>query len=166
VELFLNSKSLRIKETNTDNEFIAVWEVPYQPGELKAVATVGETVKAEHILATAGEPVKINLSADRNSISANGQDLSYITFELVDENGIRNPKAENLLQFEMKGPGEIVAVANSNPMSTESFRQPQRKAWQGRGLVIIKSQKQAGEIVLRVKSDGVEQNEIKIRSKK
>jgi len=164
VELFLNGESLGTKETNADNEFIALWEVPYQPGELKAVATNGEIVTAEHILATAGKPVKINLSADRKRISANGHDLSYITYELLDENGIRNPKAENLLQFGMEGPGEIIAVANSNPMSTESFRQPQRKAWQGRGLVIIKSQKQAGEIVLRVKSDGVEQNKIKIRS--
>jgi len=164
VELFLNGESLGTKDTNTDNEFIAVWEVPYQPGELKAVATNGEIVTAEHILATAGKPVKINLSADRKRISANGHDLSFITYELLDENGIRNPKAENLLQFGMEGPGEIIAVANSNPMSTESFRQPQRKAWQGKGLVIVKSQKQAGKIVLRAKSDGVEQNEIKIRS--
>jgi len=166
VELFLNGESLGIKETNTDNEFIAVWEVPYQPGELKAVAKDGETVKAEHILATAGKPVKLNLSADRNSISATDQDLSYITFELVDENGIRNSKAENFLQFEIEGPGEIVAVASSNPMSTESFQQPQRKAWQGKGLVIVKSQKKAGEIVLRAKSDGIEPAEIKIESKK
>ncbi|MBW6534233.1 MAG: DUF4982 domain-containing protein [Mariniphaga sp.] len=164
VELFLNGKSLGIKETHTENEFIAVWEVPYEPGELKAVAKNGETEKAEHILATAGEPVKINLVADRKIISANGQDLSYITFELLDENGIRNPKAENLLQFEIEGPGEIVAVASSNPMSAESFQQPQRKVWQGRGLVIIKSRKQHGEIVLRAKSDALLPAEIKIES--
>jgi beta-galactosidase len=164
VELFLNGESLGTKETNADNEFIAVWEVPYQPGELKAVARNGETVKAEHILNSAGSPSKILLTADRTKLLANRQDLSYITFELLDENGIRNPKAENLLQFELEGPGEIIAVASSNPMSTESFQQPQRKAWQGRGLVIVKSAKESGEITLRVKSDGLETAEVKLIS--
>ncbi len=164
VELLLNGESLGMKETNVDNEFTAVWEVPYQPGELKAVAMAGENVTAEHVLKSAGAPAKIQLTADRTKLSANGQDLSYVTFELLDENGFRNPKAENLVQFEIGGPGEIVAVASSNPMSTESFRQPQRKAWQGRGLVILKSVKEGGEINLLVKSDGLETAEIKLSS--
>ena len=164
VELFLNGESLGIKETNADNAFIAVWEVPYQPGELKAVATAGENVIAEHVLKSAGAPARIQLTADRTKLSANGQDLSFITFELLDENGIRNPKAENQIRFEISGPGEIAAVASSNPMSTESFRQPQRNAWQGRGLVILKSGKESGEITLLVKSDGLEAAELKIFS--
>ncbi|MEE4285007.1 MAG: glycoside hydrolase family 2 TIM barrel-domain containing protein [Mariniphaga sp.] len=164
VELFLNGESMGTKETNSDNEFMAVWNIPFQPGELKAVAMVDENVKAEHVLKSANTPAKIQLTSDRTKLFANGQDLSFITFELLDENGIRNPKAENLIQFEIEGPGEIVAVASSNPMSTESFQQTQRKAWQGRGLVIIKSQNRAGEIVLRAKSDGMLPAEIKIES--
>jgi beta-galactosidase len=164
VELFLNGESMGTKETNSENEFMAVWNIPFQPGEMKAVAMDGENVKAEHVLNSAGAPAKIQLTSDRTKLFANGQDLSYITFELLDENGIRNPKAENLLHFEIEGPGEIVAVASSNPISTESFQQTQRKAWQGRGLVIIKSQNRAGEIVLRAKSDGMLPAEIKIES--
>jgi beta-galactosidase len=164
-ELFLNGKSLGVKETNHKNQFIATWQVPYQSGELKAVGYDGEKEKATHILKTAQSPVQLKLTADRLEIQSNGQDLSFITVEVLDENGIRNPMAENLVNFEISGPGKIVAVASSNPMSTESFQQPHRKAWKGRCLVIIKSEKIAGEIVLTAKSEGFPNSELVIVSK-
>jgi beta-galactosidase len=75
--------------------------------------------------------------------------------ELTDAQGVRNPKAENLVRFEIKGPGAIVAVGNANPVSTESYQRPQRKAWQGRCLVIIKSGQQAGDITLTAAAEGM-----------
>ena len=87
---------------------------------------------------TAKQTSKIKLSADRSTIKADGQDLSYITVELTDANGIRNPKAENLLKFKIEG-GTIAGVGNANPVSLESYQLPQRKAWQGRCLVIVRS---------------------------
>jgi beta-galactosidase len=50
-------------------------------------------------------------------------------------------------------------------MSIESFQQPQRKAWKGRCLVIVKSEKKAGEIVLKAKSEGLPDSQIVIQSK-
>lgn len=165
LELFLNGKSLGIKGTNGENKFIATWQVPYQSGELKAVGYDGEKEKATHILKTAQSPVQLKLSADRSEIQSNGQDLSYIAVEVLDENGVRNPLAENLVNFEISGPGKIVAVASSNPMSTESFQQAQRKAWKGRCLVIVKSGKEAGEIVLTAKSEGLSDSKLTLISK-
>jgi beta-galactosidase len=86
---------------------------------------------------------------------ANGQDLSYLTVQLVDDHGVRNPLAEDLITFAVNGPGSIVAVANANPVSTESYQQPQRKAWQGRVLLIIKSDKQAGRITVTASAKGI-----------
>jgi beta-galactosidase len=165
VELFLNGKSLGKKETNHENKFMATWQFPYQSGELKAVGYAADTIKATHILQTAQTPDQLKLTADRSEIQANAQDLSFITIELLDENGVRNPMAENLVNFEISGPGKIVAVASSNPMSSESFQQPQRKAWKGRCLVIVKSEKNAGEIVLTAKSEGFPDSKISIQSK-
>jgi len=165
VELILNGKSLGIKETNGENKFIATWQVPYQSGELKAVGYDGEKEKATNILKTAQTPVQLKLTADRSEIQSNGQDLSFITVEVLDENGIRNPLAENLVNFEISGPGKIVAVASSNPMSSESFQQPQRKAWKGRCLVIVKSGKQVGEIVLTAKTEGLSDSKLTLISK-
>ena len=98
---------------------------------------------------TSGEATKIKLSADRNNILSNGQDLSYVTVEITDNDDIRNPKAQNQVSFEIDGPGTIAGVGNANPVSLESFQFPQRKAWHGRCMVIIKSDTIAGKIILK-----------------
>jgi beta-galactosidase len=165
VELFLNGISLGQKTLIPEDYHVALWEVPYQSGELKVVGYEGDSIKATQLLQTAKPPVQLKLTADRSEIQASGQDLSFITVEVLDENGFRNPKSENLVNFEISGPGKIVAVASSNPMSAESFQQPQRKVWKGRCLVIVKSEKKAGEIVLKAKSEGLPDSQIAIQSK-
>jgi len=119
-ELILNKKSFGKKATNRNNEWIVKWKIPYEPGVLRAINFHGEVELASNQLITAGEPKSIIMTADNDSIKADGFDLSYITVELVDENGIRNPTIEQFIDFEIVGPGDIIAVASSNPMSTES----------------------------------------------
>lgn len=165
VELFLNGKSLGKKPVNRSTEFTAVWQVPYQPGELKAVGYRGKKKVNESVLRTAQEPAQLKLSADRTTLRADGQDLSYITVEVTDAAGNKDPKATNNLSFAIEGPGEIAAVGNANPVSTESFQQPQRKAWQGKCLVIVRSTKQAGTITVKVTSPGLTAGTTSIQSK-
>lgn len=155
-ELFLNGKSLGKKKTDRSTEFTAKWNVPYAAGELKAVGYKGKKIVATSLLQTAGEPVAIKLTADRTHLSADGEDLSYITVELVDAKGIRNPKAENLVKFEIEGAGTIVGVGNANPVSVESYQLPQRKAWQGRCLVIVRTTEKQGTITLTAAADGLQ----------
>ncbi len=116
-------------------------------------------------LASASPPVTIKLTADRNNIKANNQDLSYIIVELLDLKGNRNPLAENLIKFEIEGSGTIVGVGNANPRSLESYKLPQRKAWQGKCLVIIKAGKSPGEIKLKASSKGLNAASINIKAK-
>ncbi len=164
VELFLNSRSLGKMKTDRTTEFKATWNVPYQAGELKAVGYTGKKQVNTAILRTAADPVQVKMSADRNIIKANGQDLSYITVELVDDNGIRNPKAENPVKFEIEGAGKIIGTGNANPVSLESFTAPERKAWQGRCMVVIKSDYVEGKIILRASSPGLTPASIVISS--
>ena len=155
VELFLNDRSLGRKTTDRSTAYIATFSVPYQSGVLKAVGyREGKQINFAE-LRSAATPTRLQLTADRMALKADGQDLSYITVELVDGNGVRNPNAENLVKFAVSGPGEIVAVANANPISTESYQQSQRKAWQGRCLVVVKSRKQPGQITLSATSNGL-----------
>jgi beta-galactosidase len=164
VELFLNGKTLGKRQTSRDTKFMATWQVAYQPGILKAVGyTKGKQVASAQ-LQTAKQTSKIKLSADRSAIKADGQDLSYITVELTDVNGIRNPKAENLVKFRIEG-GIIVGVGNANPVSLESYQLPQRKAWQGRCLVIVKSN-QAGKISLTASAGGLQSSKLAITATK
>jgi beta-galactosidase len=164
VELFLNNKSLGRKKTDHATEFRASWRVPWQAGELKAIGYQDNIQVNSAILTTAGDPTLIRLTGDRTEISADGQDLSYITIELTDEKGIRNPKAENLVKFEIEGPGTIIGTGNSNPVSTESYVKPERKAWQGRCMVIIKSENSGGKIILKASSGDLKPASITINS--
>jgi len=156
VRLTLNGADLGVKDTNRETRLTATWEVPYAAGELAAtgLGADGKEV-ARWVLKTAGEPAAIRLKADRTALASDGEDLSYVTVELTDAQGVLNPNADNLVRFTLSGPGAIVAVANSDPRSTESFQQPQRKAWRGRCLVIIKAAKQAGTIRLTAEADGL-----------
>jgi beta-galactosidase len=163
-ELLLNGKSLGKKPTNRATKFIASWQVPYQPGTLKAIGFIKKKQVNVSELKTAGEPVNIKLSADRTQIKADGQDLCYFTVNLNDNNGVRNPKADNPVSFSLDGPGTIVAIGNANPASIESYQTSQRKAWHGKCLVIVKSETKTGRIMLKASSPGLEPASIEIES--
>ena len=164
VELFLNGKSLGKKITDRSAKYLAVWQVPFEAGTIKAVGFSGKKQVASSELRSAGEASQLKLSADRNKIAADGQDLSYITVELTDNNGICNPKAENQVSFKLDGPGTIVGVGNANPVSLESFQLPQRKAWHGRCMVVVKSDKTAGRIILKATASGLGSASLEIES--
>jgi beta-galactosidase len=156
VQLLLNGRDLGTKETSRETKFTASWDVPYEPGTLKAVGYEGGEPVAEWELQTAGEPASITLTPDREIISADGQDLCFVTVEVVYAEGVRNPTAENLIWFAVEGAGEIAAVGSGNPTSIESFQQPKRKAFDGRCLLIVKSAGQPGEIRITAQSEGLQ----------
>ncbi|MFL5773136.1 MAG: DUF4982 domain-containing protein, partial [Flavisolibacter sp.] len=163
-ELFLHGKSLGKKKTDRSSEFIATWQVSYQQGELKVSGYTNGIEVASSKLQTASNTSKIRMTPDRSTIKADGQDLCYITIELTDSKNILNPKAENLLHFSVSGPGEIIGVGNANPMSLESYQLPQRKAWRGKCLVIVKSTGKPGEIILSASSSGLTGARVKFRA--
>jgi len=154
-ELFLNGKSLGRKPTNRSTEYQAVWPVPFAPGTLEAVGYDAGRKVTTAALRTAGAPDRIRLTSDRDQLHATGEDLSYITVELVDAQGVVNPNADNRVRFsfEIEGSGTIVGVGNANPLSLESSQRPGRKCWRGRCLVIVKAGDQPGKILVRAAAD-------------
>jgi beta-galactosidase len=154
VELFLNDKSLGVKKKQGDDLHL-IWKVPFAPGTLKAVSrTAGKEILVEEIK-TAGNAAKLVAKADRSTIKADGNDLSFITVEVVDENGVMVPDADQLVEFTLEGPGSIVGVDNGDPVSHESFKAPQRKAFHGKCLVVVQSGEKAGTIKLIATSKGL-----------
>jgi beta-galactosidase len=163
VQLILNNKLIGTKVTSRGTEFKASWQIPYQKGILKVVGYIKGIKAAEWQLTSANRSAKIHLEADRTTIKADGQDLSYITVEITDKNGILNPQANNQIKFSIEGNGKIVAVGNSNPISIESFQQSTRKAFEGKCLVIVQSDKKAGEIRLKAFSETLKGSEVIIK---
>lgn len=164
VRLYLNDKFIGEKNTTAEQEFKATFLVPYAAGVLKAVGIENDKEVESTLLQTAGDAAKMILTADRKEILANGQDLSFITVEITDKNGIFQPNAANGLHFKIEGPGIIAGVDNADLKDWEQYTGNTRKAWKGRALVVIKSTQQAGEIKLTVTAPGLEAAEIKIFS--
>ncbi|MDQ0965227.1 beta-galactosidase [Flavobacterium sp. W4I14] len=152
VRLYLNNKLIGEQATTIEQQFKATFQVPYAAGLIKAVGVEGNKETGSAILKTAGEAAKINLRADRKEILANGQDLSYITIEVIDKEGILQPNAANRLHFKIEGPGVIAGVDNADLKDFEQYVGNTRKAWKGKALVVIKSKHEAGDIKLTVTS--------------
>ena len=153
VELFLNEKSLGVKKKDKDHLHVW-WRVPFQPGTLKAVSRKnGKTVLVKEIK-TAGRPAKIQLTADRTSLKTTG-DLAFITVQIVDADGNPVPGANNLVNFSLTGPGFLAGVDNGLQTSTESFKTPFRKAFNGRCLAIVGRHETKGTIVLKATAEGL-----------
>ncbi len=154
-ELFLNGRSLGKKAVSRATKFMAGWTVPYEAGTLKVVGYNGGKQAGTDQLNTAAQADHIDVSADRSFIKADGQDLSYVTVELKDAKGFVDPKTDRLVRFSVEGGASIVGVGNADPMSAESCVQPQRKAWHGKCLVIIRAGKKPGKVTVRAWGDGV-----------
>jgi beta-galactosidase len=164
VELFLNDSTLGVKKKIGDDLHI-MWRVPFKPGVLKAI---GRTEGKENLVsevATSGVSANIVMEADRKIISADGNDLSFITVKVLDDKGTLVPYADNLIQFEIIGEGKIIGVDNGLQTSMESFKANSRKVFNGLGLVVIQSTEKNGKIILKAKSDGLKESSVIIETK-
>jgi beta-galactosidase len=138
VELFLNEKSLGKKSTRNDGG-ANHWQVPYQPGTLKAIARTAGREVATDILRTADNAAKIRLLPDRKNLPSRFDEVAHIEIQILDAKGVLVPDAENPIEFTLTGPGKIIAVDSGSVVSTEPFQASRRKAFQGRALVILRS---------------------------
>ena len=130
------------------------WHVPFAPGELVAVASQDGVEVARDTLRTAGPAHALRLSPDRHAIAADGRSLSYVTVEVVDEAGVVVPSAADLIRFEVTG-GALAGLDNGRQESAENYKAPQRYAFNGKALAIIRSGDDPGPILVTARADGL-----------
>lgn len=136
------------------------WKMAYVPGTITAVAYDKDNNEiAREAISTASKASQVKLSMDRQIIKADGTDLSYITVDILDENGNFVPNADNLVNFKISGDAKIVGVDNGNAASWERYKDYngtwKRKAFSGKALVIVQSSKDAGTFTLTANSAGL-----------
>lgn len=170
-ELFLNGRSLGIREkcdSTLQHRFRLMWnDVRYEPGELTVVAYDSEGNKAmQKSVRTASEPYALELIPARESITADGKDLLYVTVRIVDQDGNLCPLDSRKVRFEVSGAGEFRAVANGDPTCLELFHIPEMSAFGGMLTVIVQSKEKAGRITLKASADGLRDGVMKIKSVK
>ena len=132
VELFINGKSQGTR-TKDDHTYHVMWRVAYEPGEVRAVARKDGKVVREQTIRTAGQPDHIRLSVDYQ-----GRDLCFVCADVVDQDGRLCPWAEDQISFSVDGDAQILATDNGCQTSMERFTSPQRRAFFGKCLVVVK----------------------------
>ena len=163
VRLELNGKIVGEKDLLTGDKYIAVFDVPYEPGELKAIASDNGTETAIKVLKTAGEPYAINLLADRNKINADRNDLSFVKIEVVDAHGQLVPQDSIKISLTLSGNGEFAASGNANPKDMASVNKPIIDTYKGKALAVIRPSGKEGSIKIKAESKGLETGELIIQ---
>jgi beta-galactosidase len=166
VKLELNGKLVGEQTVDQGKSITATFEVPYAPGKLVARCYDDGKETASQTLETTGKPASIRLVADRNSIRADLNDLSYVRAEIIDSNGNIVPDADEILvNFDVTGNGKVAGVGSGNPRDMSSFQQPGKKAYQGICLAIIRPETTPGKISVRATAEGLKEASLAITAK-
>jgi beta-galactosidase len=186
VELFLNGKSVGVKGyafprlgmegqygnypargrvLRTTADLHLAWDVPYEPGTLKAVGVKDGKVVATVEVSTAGEPAAIGLSVDRDVIAADRRDVAHVTVQIQDANGRMAPTAGNEVTFALEGEGKIIGLDNGDTLSHEDYQSNRRKAFNGLCLAIVQSTGKPGQIRVTASSPGLKSASVTVATK-
>lgn len=162
--LYLNDKVVGEQATGYDGK--TTYQLNYAPGVLKAVALDKDNKEGEQTqFSTAGEAAGLCMTPDRSTITADGQDLSFVRVEVVDKDGKLNPNANQLIHFTLTGPGSIAGLGNANLKDETPYQGVECRVDHGVALVVIRSKHDAGRIVLKATSSGLISAETTITSK-
>lgn len=181
-ELFINGKSQGIRKKNLDitvhntetrdpkrqERYRLMWhDTKYEPGTVKVVAYHEDgSIASQKEIHTAGKPHRIELVADRQTISADGKDLSFITVQITDKDGNLCPNAQDLISFKVTGAGTYRAGANGNSTSLDLFHQPRMHLFNGMLTAIVQATEQPGTITLEATAKGLPKAIIHIQTTK
>ena len=152
MELFVNGKSLGKKHVGYNTRYIAKYHTVYEPGELTAVYYKDDVVISREILVTPGKATKILAIADRSELTADEQDLSYITLLVADDNDRIVPHENITSSVEVTGAGSLIGLGTGNPKSKENYTATDCTFYQGRALAVVRSTEATGSINVRLQS--------------
>ena len=164
VELVLNGKIVGANDVPRNSH--VAWKVKYEPGTLEARGYRNGKVIATSKRQTSGSPTRIVLSADREAIRADGEDVAAVTVSVVDQSGIPVPTAGNLVRFELDGPGHLLGVGNGDPSSHESDKAPFRRLFNGLALALVQSGREPGTIAITATSEGLHAARLTVSAKR
>jgi beta-galactosidase len=163
VELFINGKSLGSRSMSECQDRIFRWAVPFKEGTLTAKAGFeGAEIISE--LKTTTKPVKIKLTTDKTTLTADGYDVAHIIAQLVDKDGNKVKTSEANLTFNVEGDVKVLGVDNGSNRSIQDYQSSTLTTSQGRGLLLIQSLRKKGEAVIQVEAEGLYSESIIVKT--
>lgn len=148
IEWILNGKSLGF---TVPEKAIASIEVPYEKGEITAVAYKNGEECGRSSLHTVGKPTALRLTPEKKTLTADNRDLCYIQVEIIDENGDRVTEAQHELTCLVDG-GQLIGIFSGDPKNEDQYTSPRCHAFEGRALIAIRASK-PGNVSVTVESN-------------
>lgn len=159
IELLFNGKPVGTHEIDHKNgtQLVGWWKLPYEPGEIKAVAyDEAGNVIATDVRRSFGDAKRIRLHADKEYMTADGTDLIFVEIGMEDEAGLSVENANNRVRVEVTGEGRLLGLDNGDSTDFDPYKGVSRRLFSGKLMAIIGATLQPGEIQLRVWSEGME----------
>jgi beta-galactosidase len=166
VDLLLNGMSLGKRKTTDYTNHTIVWHVPYREGKIEAKGYNEGKEVSSYVMMTSGKPARIVLTPDRDSISSDGQDLSHITIQIVDDKGITVPDADCLITVEVRGNAKLKGVDNGDLRRDGTFKGSKIRTYFGKALATVQSTRDTGEAVIHAKAEGLPESTITVYTTK
>jgi beta-galactosidase len=149
----------------TTDDLHLSWDVPYEPGTLRAIGKKTGQPDMTVEISTTGDPAAVELSVDRDTIRADRRDVAHVTVKVVDAQGRMHPDADNEIVFEIQGEGKLIGVDNGDMSNPEDYKGKQKKVFHGMCLAIVQSGANAGQIRITATSPGLKPATVTIASK-
>ncbi len=164
VELIVNGVSRGRQKAGEapvhDMPLTFLFRTEYQPGTLEAVSYTGGEEVSRASLTSTGKPVSIRLTAETETMKANGESLCYANVELLDEEGRVVPDADVPLSAEAEGAAQLLGFGSGNPVTDENYSKGRFTTWQGKALAVLRAGYEAGDAKLTVSAEGLGKAEI------
>ncbi|VGO17565.1 Beta-galactosidase BoGH2A [Pontiella desulfatans] len=154
-ELFLNGRSLGVRELATSEDRLLKWAVPFEAGELKAVGRTDGKETASRTLRTAGRPAAVSAVADRSGLRADGCDVAHLEIQMVDANGIPVRHMDQSVRFTIEGDARNIGVDNGSDRSVQDFQSDVCETHEGRCLMVLQAGDAPGPIQVTVSAEGL-----------
>jgi beta-galactosidase len=160
VSLYLNDRLVEKKSVSRSTQWKAVFTVSYEAGTLRAVTSEGDAT----VLITAGAPAQFRLTSDRTQLRADGQDLAFITLEVLDKDGHIVPEAVVPCTVSVTGQGTLMAAASADLKDREPSTSAKVTTWKGRAIIVVRTTKKGGTLQVNVNADSLKSS-IKLMSR-
>jgi beta-galactosidase len=131
------------------------WDVPYEPGVLRAVGRRNGEVVATDEVRTAGPAASLRLRVDRGEIRSTIRDVAHVEVEIVDADGVVVPMSNDLVRFTVEGPARLLAVGNGDPTDHSPYQASERRGFHGLLLAMIQSTDETGHVRVTAQADGL-----------
>ena len=156
VELFLNDRSLGKKKVQN---YCASFEVPYQPGNLLAVAynKAGKETGRDQ-LNTASDTLRLSLNAEKDQLSPDPSDLLYLNISFTDGNGVIKPLEDKTIEVTVQGVGCLMGLGSARPITKDEFASSRCQTYMGRALAVLQTLGTEGDITVTVTSDNMSES--------